>query len=138
MKKFFLIVLISVFYHFSASAQAFVYRPRNPSFGGDTFNYQWMLSSAQVQDKTKDKTATSSSASGTSTELSDLTSSLNRQLLNSLSSKLFKDQFGEEGIKEGTYKFGDFVVDVTPGSEGLVVRITDGKGGETAITVPFY
>jgi len=137
MKKIFLIFIFSVLYHFTSSAQSFVYRPRNPSFGGDTFNYQWMLSSAQLQDKTKDKSVTTKT-SGSQDQLSEFTSSLNRQLLNSLSSKLFKDQFGEEGIKEGTYKFGDFVVDVTPGSEGLVVRITDGKGGETSITVPFY
>ena len=137
MKKYYLLFTLSVLLHFSSSAQSFVYRPRNPSFGGDTFNYQWMLSSATVQDKTKEKKATSALSTGEDA-LSELTSSLNRQLLSALSSKLFKDQFGEEGIKEGTYKFGDYVVDVTPGSDGLVVRITDGKGGETAITVPYY
>ena len=41
-----------------SSAQAFVYHPNNPNFGGNTFNYSWMLSSAQAQDKTKDPTAT--------------------------------------------------------------------------------
>ena len=136
MKKYYILFTLSIIFHFCSSAQSFVYRPRNPSFGGDTFNYQWMLSSATVQDKTKDKTVKTTATSEDA--LSELTSSLNRQLLSSLSSKLFKDQFGEDGIKEGTYKFGDYVVDVTPGSEGLVVRITDGKGGETAITVPYY
>jgi curli production assembly/transport component CsgF len=32
-----------------------VYKPRNPAFGGDTFNYQWLMSSAENQNKFKDK-----------------------------------------------------------------------------------
>ena len=135
MKKYLFLFILSGLLHSSSFAQSFVYRPRNPSFGGDTFNYQWMLSSATVQDKTKEKTKLTTTKDNA---LNDLTESLNRQLLSALSSKLFKDQFGEDGIKEGTYKFGDYVVDVTPGSQGLVVRISDGKGGETAITVPYY
>jgi curli production assembly/transport component CsgF len=139
MKKYYLSFLITLLFQQVASAQAFVYRPQNPSFGGDTFNYQWMLSSAQVQDKSKDPLAARSSATGRETDaLTDFTTSLNRQLLSTLSRQLFSNQFGEEGIKEGTYQYGDFVVDVSPGSEGLVVRITDGKGGDTSITVPYY
>ena len=30
-------------------SQQFSYEPKNPAFGGDTFNYQWMLSSATSQ-----------------------------------------------------------------------------------------
>lgn len=137
MKKIYFFLIGFLLVEFSASAQALVYRPKNPSFGGDTFNYQWMLSSAQVQDKTKDPSA-QADVDGKDDELADFTSNLNRQLLNTLSSQLFKDQFGEDGIKEGTYQYGDFVVDVSPGSTGLVVRISDGKGGETSITVPYY
>ncbi len=40
-------------------AQGLTYRPNNPAFGGNTFNYQWMLSSAQAQDTHKDPTAKS-------------------------------------------------------------------------------
>jgi curli production assembly/transport component CsgF len=32
-----------------------LYKPKNPAFGGDTFNYQWMISSAESQNKFKDK-----------------------------------------------------------------------------------
>ncbi|REA57750.1 curli production assembly protein CsgF [Dyadobacter luteus] len=139
MKKYYISFIIAFLLQHAAFAQSFVYRPQNPSFGGDTFNYNWLLSSAQVQDKTKDPLAAKTSATGRETDaLTDFTSSLNRQLLSTLSRQLFSNQFGEEGIKEGTYQYGDFVVDVSPGSEGLVVRITDGKGGETSITVPYY
>jgi curli production assembly/transport component CsgF len=36
-------------------AQDLVYKPKNPAFGGDTFNYQWMIGSAESQNKFKDK-----------------------------------------------------------------------------------
>ena len=29
--------------------QQLTYEPINPAFGGDTFNYQWLLSSANAQ-----------------------------------------------------------------------------------------
>ena len=37
------------------NAQDLVYKPKNPAFGGDTFNYQWLLSSAESQNKLKDE-----------------------------------------------------------------------------------
>ena len=138
MKKFLLQFLLSFAVYNSVVAQSLVYRPVNPSFGGDTFNYNWLMSSAQAQDKSKDSDAAKLAQAGSQDPLTDFTNSLNRQLLNSISQRLLKDQFGEEGIKEGTYQFGGFVVDVSPGTNGLIVRITDGKGGETSITVPFY
>jgi curli production assembly/transport component CsgF len=37
----------------SVNAQDLVYKPRNPAFG-DTFNYQWLASSAESQNKFKE------------------------------------------------------------------------------------
>jgi curli production assembly/transport component CsgF len=48
MKLIYLISLV-VFGIQSMGAQDLVYRPRNPAFGGDTFNYQWLLNSAESQ-----------------------------------------------------------------------------------------
>lgn len=139
MKKiFYLTIVIFTTTLVTARGQALVYRPQNPSFGGDTFNYNWMLSSAQAQNKLKDPLAALNKDANKMDALADFTNGLNRQILSSISQRLFKDQFGEEGIKEGTYTFGDFVVEVSPGSGGLIIRITDGKGGETSITVPYY
>ena len=46
----------------SLQAQGLVYHPNNPAFGGNTFNYQWLLSSAQAQDTHKDPTAKNSAS----------------------------------------------------------------------------
>lgn len=115
------------------NAQAFVYKPVNPAFGGDTFNYQWLLSSAEAQNKQKDKTA----VTPTQTDLEKFKASLNAQLLNQISSQLYKQQFGTDGIKEGSYTFGSYSVDVFPSSDGLTLNILDTNTGEqTQVIIP--
>lgn len=125
----------------SASAQSLVYRPNNPNFGGNTFNYSWMLSSAQAQDRTVDPSAKrnqTGTASSSTSQLDAYAQSLQNQLLSRITSNLISKQFGESTLKPGTYTFGDFQVEITNGASGVVVRIVDGKGGETSITVPYY
>ncbi|WP_375446136.1 curli production assembly/transport component CsgF [uncultured Fibrella sp.] len=124
-------------------AQGLVYRPNNPAFGGNTFNYQWLLSSAQAQDTHKDpaakNTASASSLNGLagSSSLQSFTDNLQRQLLSRLSQNILSKQFGEDGLKEGTFTFGDMQVVISNAAEGVIIRINDGKGGESAITVPY-
>ncbi|GAB3643722.1 curli production assembly/transport component CsgF [Spirosoma arcticum] len=124
-------------------AQALTYRPNNPAFGGNTFNYQWLLSSAQAQDTHKDPAAkTTSAASGlggssNGSSLQSFSDNLQRQLLSRLSQNILNKQFGEDGLQEGTFTFGDMQVVISNAAEGVVIRITDGKGGESAITVPY-
>ncbi len=116
------------------SAQEMVYKPINPAFGGDTFNYQWLLSSAEAQNPfTEGADYTYEQQS----EIDSFTESLNRQLLNKLTSDLFKEQFGEGKIEEGTYMFGSLVLDITPSSDGLLINILDtGNGDQTQIIIP--
>lgn len=115
------------------NAQALVYKPVNPAFGGDTFNYQWLLSSAEAQNKQKDKTA----ATTTQTDLERFKANLNSQLLSQISSQLYKQQFGTDGIKEGSYTFGSYSVDVFPSSDGLTLNILDTNTGEqTQVIIP--
>jgi curli production assembly/transport component CsgF len=123
-----------------ASAQAFVYRPVNPAFGGNTFNYQWMLSGAQAQDKTKDPAQRTAGAttSRSSSSLDDFSASLQRQILNRISQQVIGNQFSENTLKEGTYQFGDFQVTITNATDGVLIRIVDGRGGETTVTVPYF
>lgn len=123
-------------------AQGLVYRPNNPAFGGNTFNYQWMLSSAQAQDTHKDPTAKNTSSSafnglGSSSSLQSFSDNLQRQLLSRLSQNILNKQFGEDGLKEGTFSYGDMQVVITNTAGGVIIRITDGKGGESSITVPY-
>lgn len=136
MKKLLLVLFITGS-AFATSAQSMVYKPINPAFGGDSYNYTWLFTSAQAQDKTKDPNAVTP-ASRERDALQNFQSTLNSQLLNTLAKTLYTSQFGEDGLKEGIYQFGDLTVDVAPGTEGLIIRITDGKGGETSVTVPYY
>ncbi len=117
-------------------SQDFVYKPKNPAFGGDTFNYNWLLSSAQVQDLLEDPDAIDRSQSSS---VNDFAESLNRQLLSQLSRQLVTTQFGEDGLEDGNYTFGNFQVDVTTTIEGLVINILDtGLGEQTQVIVPFF
>lgn len=115
-------------------SQDIVYKPMNPFFGGDTFNYQQMLASANAQNTF---TEDSGFDFGQSSDLDNFADSLNRQLLNSLSQDLYQDQFGDEVLSEGTYVFGSLVVEVSPTTGGLSVNILDtGTGEQTQIIIP--
>ncbi|AUD05188.1 curli production assembly/transport component CsgF [Spirosoma pollinicola] len=141
MKKSLFSLLFSFGVIACASAQSFVYHPNNPNFGGNTFNYSWMLSSAQAQDKTKDPNALTTTRTATNTSANSLTNfaqSLQNQLLNRITTSLIGNQFGEGTLKPGNYTFGDFQVQISNGADGVIVRIVDGKGGETSITVPYF
>lgn len=130
--KLFLFSII-IFSSLSVNAQDLVYKPKNPAFGGDTFNYQWLASSAESQNKFKEDGGTAVQK----TELENFTSNLNSLLLSQLSSSLFKQQFGSDGIKIGSYSFGSLSVEVYPSSGGLTVDILDTKTGEqTQVIIP--
>ena len=118
----------------NSNAQDSVYKPKNPAFGGDTFNYQWLLSSAEAQNDFKEDPKAGFEQK---TELQRFKENLNNQLLNKLSNSLFEKQFGAGGIKEGVYVFGSLSVDVYPSNLGLVVDILDTDTGEqTQIFIP--
>jgi curli production assembly/transport component CsgF len=116
------------------SSQDIVYKAINPFFGGDTFNYQQLLASANAQNSFTEDSAFSFDQA---TDLENFAETLNRQLLNSLSQDLFQQQFGDESLSEGTFVFGSLVVEVSPSSGGLLVNILDTSTGEqTQITIP--
>jgi curli production assembly/transport component CsgF len=131
MNKLFLVLFICfASYGFS---QELVYKPRNPAFGGDTFNYQWLQSSADAQNLFKDKTAPRDERS----ELERFTENLNSQLLNQVSRSLFTQQFGNDGIGEGNYVFGSLSVEVYQSTGGLTINILDTVTGEqTQVIIP--
>lgn len=141
MKQFVLYSILSLTISTYSWGQAFVYRPNNPNFGGNTFNYSWLLSSAQGQDKTTDPAAARNRTNALRTPTSALDNfaqSIQNQLLNRLTRNLIDDQFGEGELREGSYNFGDYQVEIRNGTDGVVVRIVDSKGGETSITIPYY
>ncbi|WP_337964825.1 curli assembly protein CsgF [uncultured Flavobacterium sp.] len=131
--KFILSLVLFLLFSPFIRSQALVYKPVNPAFGGDTFNYQWLLSSAESQNKLKDKTAVTPQK----TDLEQFKASLNAQLLSQISSSLYKQQFGTNGLSIGSYTFGSYSVDIFPSSEGLSVNILDTTTGEqTQVIIP--
>lgn len=130
------IILIFVAGIFYGKSQQLVYKPINPAFGGDTFNYQWLLSSANAQNQFDEKNDYSNLLDRVNS-LDSFTQSLNRQVLSELSRKLFEDQFGEGSIKPGNYLFGSLYLQVTATNQGLLINILDtSTGDQSEIVIP--
>ena len=115
----------------SAFGQQLVYKATNPNFGGDAFNYQQLLSSADAQNSFTDPDEDDDRS-----EIDQFTENLNRQILGQLSRSLFGQQLGE-GLTAGTYNFGSLLLEIYDSSEGLVINILDINTGEqTQIIIP--
>ncbi len=123
MKSFILILfLIASTYSFG---QQLVYTPKNPAFGGDTFNYQWLLSSADAQNRFKEEDGLSG--------LGDL-SALNETLANQT---LSGQQLENLPTTEGTSSNGNLEYEVFDTVNGLVINILDAATGEQSqIIIP--
>ena len=126
------IFLIGMVIPFWCFGQQLKYTPKNPAFGGNTFNYQWLLSSATAQNSFED----SSVLNNDQTELEQFQESLNRQLLGQLTRSVFNAQLGE-GLQVGTFTIGDLSLEIFDTSEGRVINILDISTGEqTQIIIP--
>jgi len=131
MKKLLILLLFSTSYF--CVGQQLSYKPINPAFGGETFNYQWLLSSANAQNSFTDP---SLDINKDESSLEAFAETLNRQILSQLSRSLFETQLGEE-LQEGNFNFGSLALDIYDSAEGLVVNILDTDTGEqTQIIVP--
>jgi curli production assembly/transport component CsgF len=139
MKKLLFLALFCAFF-VKINAQDLVYKPKNPAFGGDTFNYQWLQNSADAQNTFKDPSLkTTSTTASSSSQLDDFTKSLNRLLLSQISQKLITSQFGENGFTPGNYVVGNFDITVGNSTEGVTIDITDLSNGQsTQVIVPFF
>ena len=116
-------------------AQQFSYKPINPAFGGDTFNYNWLLSSATAQNGFEDPTATRA----TQSSLDRFGATLNQQVLSQISRSLLAQQLEGAGnfSQEGSFTFGTLNVEIFDSNEGLVINILDTSNGEqTQVIIP--
>lgn len=130
-----LVIIVFLLVGTHSIAQQFSYKPLNPAFGGDTFNYNWLLTSATSQNQI----TAPRNAREQQTELERFGETLNRQILSQISRTLLQQQI--EGIgnfdEEGTFTFGTLAVEVFESSEGLVINILDTTTGEqTQVIVP--
>lgn len=130
---FFLSLLLST----ESKAQDFVYKPINSSFGGDQYNYNWLLNSATQQNRIEDPN--SDDALNTD-PLDDFQSNLNRQILNQLSSKLVNSIFGDNSeLETGSYNLGNYRVDIFEDGSGVTVNVQDiTTGNYTNVVIPSY
>jgi len=134
-----IIASLAVFVLFGARslAQDFVYTPVNPAFGGNPYNYSWLMSSADAQNTFEEPEDDWSLYDDD--PLASFQESLNRQILSEITRQLYLSQFGEDGLAEGFYEFGSFQIDVSPTSEGMQIRIIDvATGSETTVVVPYF
>ncbi|HLR32767.1 MAG TPA: curli assembly protein CsgF [Fodinibius sp.] len=115
--------------------QDLVYTPKNPAFGGNPYNYSWMLNSATTQNP-----YTSRSGYGYQRDpMADFQQSLQRQILSELTRNLVQDRFGEDFdfSQESNLEFGEFSINVSPGIDGVSINIHNIlTGEETNITIP--
>ena len=118
-------------------AQQLVYTPINPNFGGSSFNGAWLMAEATAEKHFK--AGTSSSYNPYSNPLDNFQSSLNSAILSQLSQKIISQVFGENALQQGHYQFGNYVVDINPGADGIHITILDNSSGsQTSVVVPFY
>lgn len=134
MKRF--LIIASLFITANCFSQQLVYTPVNPNFGGNSFNYAWLLSSADAQNSFTDPNATDPFAQ--QTDLQQFTDDINRTLLNNISNSITRSLFGDDGgLQEGTFTFGSLEVEAFQTAAGLVINILDINTGETTqVTVP--
>jgi len=131
---FILLFLVSL----KTYSQDFVYQPKNPAFGGNPYNYSWLMSSAQAQNDIKEPSPSTYSA-GSKDPLKDFKESLNRQILSQLSRQIVARQFGENALNAGTYVLGDYQIEVGDQADGLNITILDNKtGSQTTVSVPYF
>lgn len=132
--------LLMVFFFVAGKtySQDLVYQPKNPAFGGNPYNYSWLMSSAQAQNDIKEATADPLNRYATD-PLKDFAESLNRQILSQLSRQIVSRQFGEDSLTAGSYVLGDYQIEVGDQANGLNITIVDSKtGSQTTVSVPYF
>ena len=105
----------------------------NPFFGGETFNYQQMMSSASAQNPFDDYDFPSYETS----TIGDFEEQINRQILNEISTGLFGSNYGDGRLESGVYTYGSMNINIQDYFGGVTIRIIDIKTGEqTTIVLP--
>ncbi len=127
-----IITILICFIGCTAFGQQLTYKAKNPAFGGDTFNYTWLLNSANSQNSFTDPNANDADESS----LESFADDLNRQLLSQISRTLLNTQLAN-GLQPGSFNFGDLALEIFESAEGLVINILDTNTGEQSqIIVP--
>lgn len=117
----------------AANAQELVYKPVNPSFGGDSFNSAHLLGIANAQNDYKDP---NSPTTGNS-QIDQFLRQLQSRLLSSLAAQVNDAIFGDNPQESGTITFGDQVITFVRLLDSVALTITDNTTGAiTEISIP--
>ncbi len=135
-KKLLLAGILFFAFQSLASAQQFSYKPISPFFGGDTFNYQQILSSAQSQNGLTDNRGGQADPRSALERFGD---NINNQIFNQLARTLTAQQLEQLGdfSEPGTFTAGTLAIEIFESPEGLVINILDTTSGEeTQVIIP--
>ncbi len=117
------IVILLLFISSYTFGQQLVYTPKNPAFGGDTFNYGWLLNSANAQNSFEDD-----DLFGGFDSLDSFNSSLGGN---------FNGIGNNQTPDIGTSTEGNLHYEVYESTEGLVINVLDITTGEQSqIIIP--
>jgi curli production assembly/transport component CsgF len=122
-------IIVTIFLIASAYSygQELVYTPINPAFGGSEFNYAWMLSSAESQNKFKDDEGFG--LDGLDFDFLEGESLFGENLLGQNLNGLPTTQ--------GTSSNGNLEYEVIEGLDGLIINILNAATGEQSqIIIP--
>ena len=139
-----MILLFLVILPLVSWAQDFVYQPVNPAFGGNSNNYNWLLSSADAQKEDDGQNGLStndllSELNSQQDPMKTFTTNLNNRILNELTNRIVQEQFGEFSLEQGIYKVGNYQIAINEGSKGIDIQVLDvNTGAESTITIPYY
>jgi len=117
-----------------AAAQDIVYRPIDPSFGGNPFNSAHLLGIANAQNDYRDPTTRQSNS-----QADIFARQLQSRLLSALSSQIVNAIFGENPQESGTISFGGQTINFVRSLTEVTLNISDDQTGEvTTIVIPTF
>lgn len=134
----FVLALSAVLGSASASATELVYYPLNPSFGGSPLNGPVLLNSALATSKHKDPDIEDKQGIEQRTPLQNFQESLERSILNRLSSAAASRLFDAQGnFVPGTLQTENFVITIADMGGGVFSVTTEDKstGGVTTFEI---
>jgi len=128
------VLAIAALFSVGASAQDLVHEPISPTFGGNPFNSNHILGTANAQNKEKDPNAASSNS-----QADIFARQLQSRLLSSLSSQIVDAIFGENPQESGVVSFGGQTIEFFRSLDSVTLLITNDDTGEvTRIVVPLF
>ena len=115
-------------------AQDLVHEPISPTFGGNPFNSNHILGTANAQNNTTDPNAVDRNS-----QSSIFARQLESRLLSALSSQIVDAIFGDNPQESGTISFGGQTIEFFRSLDEVTLIIrNDDTGEETRIVIPLF